>query len=66
MEIKSINFYGNDGWENQTTFGHTPSSYLHIPRVGDKIENKYGSTYKVTSVEWNLPGNIVNIYCERV
>lgn len=66
MEIKSINFYGNDGWENQTTFGHTPSSYLHIPRVGDTVKNKYGNTYKVNNVEWNIPGNLVNIYCELI
>lgn len=63
MEITSINFYGPDGWENQTTFGHTPSSYLHIPRIGETIANKYGNKYIVSNVVWNLPNNSVDIFC---
>ena len=66
MEVTSINYFGNDGWESFTDFGYTPSSYLHIPRIGDMIKNKYCSTYKVINVYWNLETHSVNIECELV
>ena len=64
MEIKSINYFGNDGWDAFTDYGYTPSSHLHIPRIGDTIKNKYGNLYKVTNVIWSLSTNSVLIECE--
>jgi len=64
MEVKTINYYGSDGWESCTDYNYTPSSQLHIPRVGDKIENSYGNTYKVENVYWKLGSNTIVIICE--
>ena len=66
MEVTSINYFGNDGWENCTDFNYTPSAQLHIPRVGDTIKNKWCKRYKVVDVEWNLPTNSILIYCELI
>lgn len=63
MEIKSIEFIGDDGWQSFTDYNYTPSSELHIPRVGDKIENSYGNTYTVEKVFWILGKKSVVITC---
>lgn len=62
MEINTINYYSLDGWEHSTEFNHTPSSMLHIPRIGDHIKNKYGNTYVVYNVVWNIANNSIDIY----
>ena len=66
MEVISISYFGDDGWENHTDYNHTPSSELHIPRVGDFIKNKYCKTYRVNRVTWNIPTNSVVINCMLV
>ena len=66
MEIKEINYYGSDGWENNTTYNHTKSSELHVPRKGDNIRNKFGNLYIVSSVTWNLSNNSINVDCTLV
>jgi hypothetical protein len=66
MKITSISYFGNDGWENFTDFNYTPSSDLHIPRVGDTIKNPTGNYYKVTHVIWNLATTNVNILCDHM
>ncbi len=63
MEVTSIEFLGNDGWQSYTEFNHTPSSELHIPRVGERVKNSYGNTYIVESVLWKLGNNSVIITC---
>ena len=66
MEVKSINYFGSDGWEYSVDFGYTPSADIHIPRIGDMIWNKNCNTYKVINVYWNLVTHSVNIECELV
>lgn len=66
MEVKSINYFGNDGWENCTDYNYTPSSELHIPRIGDTILNKSGNRYIVIEVVWNLHTNSITIYCNKL
>ena len=65
MEIKSINYFGDDGWENFTDYNYTPSAQLHIPRVGDTIKNSYGEFYTVEEVVWLLASNAVMIRCKK-
>ena len=65
MEVTSINYFGNDGWENFTDYNYTPSEKLHIPRVGDTVKNKYGDYYTVVNVIWNLPTKSIQIECRK-
>ena len=60
MEVTSINFYGDNGWEYCTDFNYTPSAQLHIPRVGDTIKNKatyYQSTEESDNIFTSLSRN---------
>jgi hypothetical protein len=66
MEVTSINYFGSDGWENCTEFHYTPSSQLHIPRVGDTIKNKFGKRYSVADVTWCLETNCIVIDCDLI
>jgi len=66
MEVTSIEFLGNDGWQSYTEFNYTPSAQLHIPSVGDIIKNRMCKRYKVVEVEWNLPTNSIIIDCELI
>jgi len=66
MEVTSIEFLGNDGWQSYTEFNHTPSSHLHIPRIGEMIENSYGKYYIVENVIWKLKNNSVVIECKLI
>lgn len=66
MEVKSINYFGNDGWENCSDYNYTPSSELHIPRVGETIKNKYGTLYIVKEITWNLEINSISIDCSKI
>lgn len=65
MEVTSINYFGDDGWENFTDYNYTPSSQLHIPRVGDTIKNSYCEYYTVEEVIWNLPTKSILIKCKK-
>lgn len=66
MEVTSINFYGDNGWEYCTDFNYTPSAQLHIPRVGDTIKNRLCEEFRVTKVTWNIPTNSIVIDCELI
>lgn len=66
MTIKRINYFGSDGWDYFTEYNHTPSSELHIPRIGDTIRNSIGKTYRVIDVIWRLDTHSVLIECDLV
>lgn len=66
MEVRCIEFLGNDGWEKYINFKHTPSEQLHIPRIGDTIQNNNGKYYTVTKVVWILESDYIMVYCDLV
>ena len=66
MEIKIIKFVGDNGWENETIYNATPSSELHIPRIGETVENKYGNRFTVDNIIWDLSYNSITVECSLI
>ena len=64
MRIQQIKYISDNGWENETFYNATPSSDLHIPRIGETVVNTYGDAHEVVDVIWDLPKERVIIKCE--